>query len=44
MISEKEDKYPFVIANTDNSEKGRTHWWSVLDIEPKTFFSLILLD
>ena len=35
MISEKQGKYVFVIANTDNSENSRTHWWSILDIEPK---------
>ena len=35
MISGKKGKYPFVIANTDSSEKGRTHWWVILDIEPK---------
>ena len=35
MISEKKGKYPFVIANTDSSEKGGIHWWSILDIEPK---------
>ena len=35
MIEEKKGKYPFIIANTDdNSEKG-THWWSILNIEPK---------
>ena len=45
MISDKKGKYPFVIANTDSSEKGGTHWWSILDIEPKQiFFSSILLD
>ena len=34
-------KYPFIIANTDDSQKDGTHWWSILDIEPKTdiFFS-----
>ena len=35
MISEKKGKHPFVIANTDSSEKGGIHWWSILDIEPK---------
>ena len=25
-----------MVANTDNSSKSETHWWSVLDIEPKT--------
>ena len=47
MISEKQGKYAFVIANTDNSENSRTHWWSILDIEPKTdifFFDSFGLD
>ena len=47
MISDIKVKYPFVIANTDSSEKGRAHWWSVLDIEPKTdifFFDSFGLD
>ena len=43
MISDK-GKYPFIIANTGNSEKPGVHWWSILDIEPKTdIFYLILL-
>ena len=40
-------KYPFIIANTDGSSKGGTHWWSMLDIEPKTdiiFFDSLCLD
>ena len=35
------------IANTDDSEKEGTHWWSILDIEPKTdicFFDSYGLD
>ena len=36
MISAKEGKYRFVIANTDDSSKGARHWWSILDIEPRT--------
>ena len=35
MISEKKGTYLFVIANTDNSEKGGMHWWNILNIEPK---------
>ena len=35
MISQKKGKYLFVVANTDNSSKSGTHWWSVLDIDPK---------
>ena len=40
-------KYPFIIANTDDSEKDGTHWWSILDIEPRTdifFFDSYGLD
>ena len=29
-------KYPFLISNTDRSDKKETHWWSILDIHPKT--------
>ena len=29
-------KFPFIIANTDDSSKSGTHWWSILDIEPRT--------
>ena len=36
MISHKNGKYLFIIANTDSSDKSGTHWWGVLDIEPKT--------
>ena len=47
MISSEKGKYPFVIANTGSSEKGGTHWWSILDIEPKTdifFFDSFGID
>ena len=27
-------KFLFMIANTDNSSKSGTHWWSILDIQP----------
>ena len=44
VISSEKGKYLFVIASADSSEKGGTHWWSILDIEQKTdIFSLILL-
>ena len=36
MTSSKKGKYPFVIANTESSEKEGTHWWSIIDIDPKT--------
>ena len=47
MISSKKGKYPFVIPNTDSSENSGTHWWSILDIEPKTdifFFDSFGID
>ena len=34
MISDR-GKYPFIIANTDASDKPGVHWWSTLDIEPR---------
>ena len=47
MISEKKSKYPFIIANTDSSDKTGMHWWSILDIEPRTdlisFIFLVLM-
>ena len=33
---ENEGKFPFIIANTDASDKPGVHWWSILDIEPQT--------
>ena len=44
MTSDK-GKYPFIIANTDSSDKPDVHWWSILEFEPKTEICfLILLD
>ena len=45
MIEEKKGKYPFIIANTDDSSEKGTHWWSILNIEPKNelFFSILLV-
>ena len=41
-------KYPFIIANTDDSKKEGTHWWSThTGIEPRTdifFFDSYGLD
>ena len=28
-------KYPFVIMNTDRSDRAGTHWWSFLDLHPR---------
>ena len=33
---ENSGKFPFIIANTDDSSKSGMHWWSILDIEPRT--------
>ena len=35
MISDR-GKYPLIIANTDAEGKPGIHWWSILDIEPRT--------
>ena len=28
-------RYPFIIINTNRSDKKGTHWWSFLDLHPK---------
>ena len=44
MMIEK-NRYPFIIMNTDRSNKNGTHWWSFLDLhKKKKFFYLIVLD
>ena len=46
MTSDK-GRYPFIIANTDASNKPGVHWWSILDIEPRNdifFFDSFGLD
>ena len=35
-IIEDAGKYPFIIAKTDTADKPGEHWWSILDIEPRT--------
>ena len=40
MVKEKTKKYPFIIMNTDRSNKPGTHWWSFLDLHPKKEFFL----
>ena len=39
---EDSGNYPFIIANTDSADKPGEHWWSILDIKPRTdiFFSI----
>ena len=47
IIKEKKGKYPFIIANTDANNKKGTHWWSILNIEPRNelfFFDSFGLD
>ena len=39
MINGK--RYPFLIANTDRSDKEATDWWSILDIDGKKDFLLL---
>ena len=34
-MSEKKGRYRFIIGNADISDKDGTHWWSIMDIEPK---------
>ena len=29
-------KYSFIISNTDRSDKSGPHWWSILNISPKS--------
>ena len=45
MILEKKGKYPFMIANTDSSDKDGKHFFNILDIGPETvlFFSIHLV-
>ena len=35
-------KYPFIISNTDRSDKNGTHWWSILNISPKSELFFLL--
>ena len=37
-------KYPFIIPNTDRSYKNGTHWWSILNVSPKSKLFFILLE
>ena len=42
MASDKKGKYPFIIANTDSSDKSSTHCWSIMDIESRA--DLFIID
>ena len=35
LVREKKAPYPFMIMNTDRSNKEGKHWWSLLEISPK---------
>ena len=39
MMIEK-NHYPFIIMNTDRSDKNGTHWWSFLDLHKRKEISL----
>ena len=39
---ERRTRYPFIIMNTDRSNKSVMHWWSFLDLHPKK--EIFLLD
>ena len=41
MMIEK-NRYPFIIMNTDSSDKNGTHWWSFLDLHEKK--EIVLFD
>ena len=42
IIKKKDYCYPFAIFHSDRANKSRMHWWSFLNIYPKTV--LLLLD
>ena len=42
IIKKRNEKYPFVIFNTDKHNKPGTHWWSFMDVHPKK--NLLLFD
>ena len=35
MMTETSARYPFIIINTDRSDKKGTYWWSFLDLHSK---------
>ena len=42
QLKEENVKYPFAIFNTDKENEPGVHWWSFIDIYPKS--NLFLLD
>ena len=45
LMKRKNAAYPFMIMNTDRSDKKETHWWSMLDPHPQKqfFFQTVLI-
>ena len=47
MMTETGAHYPFIIMNTDRTNKKGTHWWSFLDLHPKKeiffYFTVLVL-
>ena len=46
MMTETGARYPFIVMNTDRSDKKGTHWWSFLDLHPKkkkSFYLTVLV-
>ena len=35
-------KHPFIISNTGRSDECGTHWWSILNISPKSVLLLLI--
>ena len=35
MMKEEITQHPFIIMNTDRSNRKGTHWWNFLDLHPK---------
>ena len=42
IIKDRKVKYPFIIMNTDRSDRPGTHWWSFLDLHPNK--QILLFD
>ena len=42
IINRRTGKYPFALINTDKENEPGVHWWSFIDIYPKS--NLFLLD
>ena len=38
IIKRRNAKYLFAIFNTDKENEPGVHWWSFMDIHPKSFY------